>query len=179
MMPVIFQGKLSLLVLGVNHQARSISVKAVHHVSLTVLTGLVEVIIQYALYIQGRMTGSHTENAYVLFNDDEITILINNLEITALEDILVLLGLAHAYLHTWFQGIVKLGDGFAIHLDSPALQSLLHLGLARTFHIFHQPFQQLSRLFHLVVVVLVWISVAISIVGMLTKISFLFCCLMF
>ena len=172
MMPVIFQGKFSLLVLGINHQARSISVKAVHHVSLTVLTGLVEVIIQYALYIQGRMTGSHTENAYVLFNDDEITILIDNLKITALEDILVLLGLAHAYLHTRFQGIVKLGDGLSIHLDSPALQSLLHLGLARTFHVFHQPFQQLSRLFHLVVVVFIGISVAIGIVGVLIKISF-------
>ena len=169
---LVFQGKFSLLVLGVNHQARSISVKAVHHVSLTVLTGLVEVIIQYALYIQGRMTGSHTENAHVLFDDDKITILIDNLKITALEDILVLLGLAHAHLHTRFQGIVKLGDGFAIHLDSPALQSLLHLGLTRTFHVFHQPFQQLRRLLHPVVVVFIGISVAISIVGVLTKISF-------
>ena len=140
--------------------------------SLTGLTGLVEVIIQYALYIQSRMTGSHTENAHVLFDDDKITILIDNLEITALEDILVLLGLAHAHLHTRFQSIVKLGDGLSIYLDTPALQSLLHLGLARTFHVFHQPFQQLRRLLHLVVVVFIGISVAISIVGMLTKISF-------
>ena len=51
----------------------------------------------YALYIQGRMTGSHTENAYVLFNDDEITILIDNLKITALEDILVVYVSSHRF----------------------------------------------------------------------------------
>ena len=93
MVPVVFQGKFRLLILCVNHQARSISVKTVHHMSLTVLACLVEVIIQYALHIQSRVTGSHTENTHILLNDDKITILIDNLEITALEDILVLFGL--------------------------------------------------------------------------------------
>ena len=53
MVPIILQGKLGLLILSVNHQTRSVTIESVHHVSLTVLSGLVEVIIQYGLHIEG------------------------------------------------------------------------------------------------------------------------------
>lgn len=84
--PVILQRKLGLLVLGVNHQSRSVTVKTVNYVSLTVLSGLVEVInIQYYLYVERRMSGSHTEDAHVLFNHDDVAVFINNLDVSALK----------------------------------------------------------------------------------------------
>ena len=171
--PVILQRKLGLLVLGVNHQSRSVTVKTVNYVSLTVLAGLVEVIIQYGLYVERRMSGSHTEDAHVLFNHDDVAVFINNLDVSALENLLVLLGLAYAHLHARFQSIVELGDGLAIHLDSSTLQRLLHLGLAGTLYVLHQPLQQLRRLLHLVVVIFIRIAIAVSIVGMLIKIAFI------
>ena len=151
--------------------------------SLTVLAGLVEVIIQYGLHVERRMTGSHAEDTHVLLNYDDVAVFVNNLDVSALEDLLVLLGLAYAHLHARFQGVVKLGDGLSIHLDSPTLQGLLHLGLARTLHVLHQPLQQLCWFLHLVVVVFVGVAIAVSIVAVLTEITFiillfhfLFCC---
>ena len=51
-MPVILQGKFGLLVLGINHQSAGITVESMHHMSLTVLTGFVEVVVEHGLHIE-------------------------------------------------------------------------------------------------------------------------------
>ena len=172
MMPIILQSQFRLLILSINHQARSITVKSVYYMRLAVLASLMKIIIKHRFHIQSRMTGCHTQDTNVFLDNNQISVFINNLKVSAFKYLLILLCLAHTHLHTRLQGIIKLGNGFAIYLDSPTLQSLLHLGLAWSLHILHQPFQQRSRFFYLVMLIFIWVSVAISIIGMLIKISF-------
>ena len=112
------------------------------------------------------MTCSHREDADGLLDDDEPLVFIDNLHVTALETLLVALGLAHGHFHAGLQGEIKLRDGLAVHLDTPTLQRGLDLRL-RLLHVCQQPFQQRHGLVHdvMVVVTLTVISTIISHIG--------------
>ena len=57
MMPIILQSQFRLLILGINHQARCITVKSVYYMRLAVLASLMKIIIKHRFHIQSRMTG--------------------------------------------------------------------------------------------------------------------------
>ena len=109
------------------------------------------------------MTSSHRENANSLLNDDEPLILIDNLHITALETLLIALGLTNGNLHAFFQREIELAHRLAIHFDTPALQRRLNLRLT-LLHIGKKPFQQRHRFrdYEMIVFSLTVISCVVS-----------------
>ena len=99
------------------------------------------------------MTCSHRQNTDIFLYDDEPLVLIHNLDVAALERLLVALGLADGHLHATFQLEVKLCHGLAVDLDTTSLQRRLDLG-ATLLDVFQQPFQQRLLFVHHVVIIL-------------------------
>ena len=124
--PFVLQNLLCVNILCIDHKTRGVSVQTMHHMSPALLTSLVEIVIENTLYIQGRMTSCHRENAGLLLNNYEVLVLIHNADISALEDI-VLLGIGNLHLHACFKRKVKLRHRLAIDLDATTLQDILHL----------------------------------------------------
>ena len=161
--PVVLQNLLRLHILRIDHQSAGVAIQPMHHVGRTLLAALLEVIIEHALHVQTRVARSHREDADSLLYYDEPLVLIHNLHVTALETLLVALGLTHSHLHAALQGEVKLAHGLAVHLDTSSLQRSLDLGL-RLLHVGQQPFQQWHGLIHdvMVVIALTVVSTIVS-----------------
>ena len=73
------------------------------------------------------MTSSHREYSFGFLDNNQPLILIDNLNVTALERLLVTLSLTDGNLHTRLQLEVKLTHSLTINFDTPTLQSRLYL----------------------------------------------------
>ena len=100
-MPVVLEDLLGLDVLGIDHEATGVAVEAVDHVGRTLLARLLEIIVEHGLDVERRVACRHGEDAGILLDDDEPAVFIDNLDIAALERLLVAFGLAHGDLHAW------------------------------------------------------------------------------
>lgn len=78
-MPVVLQNLLSLYILGVNHKATGVAVETMDNMGSALLMRMLEIGVEYSLYIEGRMAGSHGKNANIFFNNNEPTVFVNNL----------------------------------------------------------------------------------------------------
>ena len=132
-----------------------------HHVSLTVLASLMEIVVEHGLDIECGMTRRHAQDADVLLYHHDVSVLIDDLDISTLESIVILLRLAHRHLHARTQGIVELGDSLAIHLDATPLEGLLDLRLALALDVGEQPLQQGSWLSDRIMVVLMLLMIIV------------------
>ena len=126
-MPVVLQDLFRLHILGIDHQTTGIPVETMHHMGSTLLARLLEIVVEHSLHIQRRVSGSHRKDTLCLLDNDEPTVLINNLHITAPESLLVAFGLADGNLHASLQREVKLRHRLAVDLDAPTLQRGLDL----------------------------------------------------
>lgn len=140
--PVLFQFQLSLLILGIDHQSAGVAVEAVHHVSGTMLSGLLEVFVQHRLDVQRAVTGGHRENPHVFLHHDEIRILVDDLHIMVFKRE-VAFCLADGNLHPCFERIVVSCDRLAVDLNAAPLQCGFDFGMA-TVEMGEQPVQQLG-----------------------------------
>lgn len=150
--PVFLKGEGCLLVFGINHQPRSVTIKTMDHMSLTTLARLAEIVIEHSLHVQRGVSGGHTKDSRALFDDDEIAVLIDYADIPATEGV-VALGLRHGHLHSWTQGIVEPSDGLAVNTDAPPFERILDLIARLPLDMGQQPLQQGGRLVHIIAVV--------------------------
>ena len=151
--PVVFEYLLRLHILGIDHQSAGITVQTVHDMRRTLLTRLLEIVIEHGLHVQARVTSRHRQDACLLLHDDEPPVFVHDLHPAALETLLVALRLTHRHLHPRLQREVELAHGLAVHLDAATRQRRLDLRL-RLRHILYQPLQQrLLFLHHIVLIV--------------------------
>ena len=158
--PVVLENLLRLHVLRIHHQSACVAVEPVYHMGATFLATLAEIVVEHALHVQRRVSRSHRENTHVFLHNNEPSVLIYYLHISALESRLVALRLAHGNFHARLQQKVKLCDAFSVHLYSPSLQSSLHLCSALA-QVCKQELKQRFRLFHDQVFIVSWPVISI------------------
>lgn len=140
--PVLFQFQLCFLILGIDHQSAGVAVEAVHHVSGTMLSGLLEVFVQHRLDVQRAVTGGHGEDAYVFLYHDEVGIFVDNLHVMVFKREIAL-GLTDGNLHPRLERIVVSCDRLAVDLNAAPLQRGFDFGMAAV-EMGEQPVQQLG-----------------------------------
>lgn len=153
--PLVFEHLLGLHVLGINHQAAGVSVKAVHYVGIAFLAGLCEIVVKYGFDVGRRTADRHGQDTRCLFDDHEVSVFVDQFDMAASEKVVALV-LADADAHAGFQRIVKLSDRFAVYLDAPALQCGFQFGAALSFNIAEKPFQQRCFVLDGIVFVIGW-----------------------
>ena len=91
LVPRVFQYLLGVHILGIDHQAAGVAVKAVHHVGGAFLSRLAEIVVEHRLHVQRRVSAGHREDARLFLNHNEPAVFVDNLDVAALEALLVAL----------------------------------------------------------------------------------------
>ena len=79
--PVLFEYLPYLQTLGINHQSACVAVEAVHDVGGTLEVTLAKVLVEDGLDAILPWSRSHAEDAFGLFDDDKVLVLVNNLDV--------------------------------------------------------------------------------------------------
>ena len=83
--PVVFENLLGFDGFGIDQKSGSVAIEAVHHVCRTFLARFPEIIVENGLHTELSLRGGHGKNADVLFNDNDLRILVYNLDKFALK----------------------------------------------------------------------------------------------
>ena len=153
-MPILLKFQLCCFILGIYHQAACISVQTMNHMSITLLTTLMKIVIKHRLHVKRTVTSCHRKNTNILFNNNKILVFINNLHITILKHSIVLLGSAYTDTHTRTQGIVKTGYYLSINPYAFSFKSCLQFTATDILDISQKPFKQQAILLYLILSVI-------------------------
>lgn len=86
----MFENLLGFDGFGVDQKSGGVAVETMHHVCGAFLASFPEIVVEYGLYAELSLRSGHGKNTDILFNDNDLRILIYNLDKFALE------------LRTWF-----------------------------------------------------------------------------
>ena len=147
--PRVFQPLLRIHIFGIYHQSAGVAVQPVHHVRRTLLSRLPEIVVEQRLHVERRVSRRHRQYAGLLLYYHQPAVLIDYLQITTFQRVVVALRLADGNNHSGLQGEVKLRDDLPVNHDAATLQSSLHLSTT-LLDVLHEEGQQLRLLLHLV-----------------------------
>ena len=142
--PVGLEEQLRLLVLGIDHQSARIAVETMNDMSRTVLARLTEIVVENSLDIERAVACSHREDAWLLVDNQEITVFVDDMYVAVLE-LHILLRLAHRDLHSRFKGEIELGHDLVVDLDAMTGERCFHLRTALV-EMRQQPVEELCGL---------------------------------
>ena len=129
LVPVVLENLFGVNVLGVNHKSGCVAVETMHYVGTTLLMRLGKIVVEYRLHVQGRVSGSHRQNAYILFYYDNPAVFVDNLDKLILEIALTFVA-AHANGVASLKRRVELCYDLAVDSYAMSLQYRLGLGAA-------------------------------------------------
>ncbi len=117
--PIVLQNLFGLNGLGVDKQSAGVAVEAVYHMGCAFLPALAEIVVKDGFDAELMVVRRHGENADVLLNDADMTVLIYQLDEAADKGRSVL-ALGDFHCHSGLQHEVVLCDNLAVYPDATA-----------------------------------------------------------
>ena len=146
MMPFVFELLAGFHIFCINQQTRCLTVEAVNHVCGTFLSRTFEIVIEYCLYIQRRLSDAHRKNAVAFLYHHQISVFVNQFYVLTLK-LVVLFACADRYFIAFMQSKIKLCYDSVIDFNTTILKCCLCFRLA-LLYVFQQPLQQRSIALH-------------------------------